>query len=378
MPVILGGDLRYFGVAELLSMFAAHAHSGTLSASDGSRKVTVCFREGRVSWADSDGDHLGAEEEVLDLLSWRDGTFEFVEDSSLPAGRQSLDLEIQPLLSEGLRRESEKQKILSFYPDDSITFTVADDPSTDGKVSMTAEQFKLVFQIGRGRSLRELCEQLGRPPLELYPIIHELQANGWIIPVSGSNQGTPAAPPKSAAKSAAKESRPQPAPAAVRPAATPQPPPKAQDSKPPSAAPGTPAPSPTRSADGKSAGERPAPSTPVPSPAPAPVSLIGSLTVDGPSGAVYPLLEDECGVGRASSNVVTLTDGSISGKHARILRTPEGFVVEDLKSRNGTFVNGEQVKERHPLADKDVVRFGKVLLTFHLANEMAIGEQTAR
>ena len=99
--------------------------------------------------------------------------------------------------------------------------------------------------------------------------------------------------------------------------------------------------------------------------------------MDGPSGAVYPLLEDECGVGRASSNVVTLTDGSISGKHARILRTPEGFVVEDLKSRNGTFVNGEQVKERHPLADKDVVRFGKVLLTFHLANEMKVGEQTA-
>lgn len=386
MAVILGGDLHYFRVAELLAMFAAQTHSGTFSASDGSRKTTVSFQEGKISWVDSNGGHLGAEEGVLDLLSWSRGTFEFFDQQSLPSGRQALDLDVRPLLSEAMRREGEREKILSFYPDDRVTFSVAEEPAQDGKISMTAEQFKLVFQIGRGRSLRELCEQLGRPPLELYPIIHELEANGWIIPVPAPAGGVP---PTGAAKS-----QPQPAPAAPptpppsresaeKPAA-PAPPASqsAANAAPAAARPQAPAPSASPAPAPPKAPERPAPAasqrpaagkTPA---VPAASSLIGSLTVDGPSGAVYPLLEDECIVGRGPENSVAIPDGSISTKHARILRTPEGFVLEDLKSRNGTFVNGEQIKEKCPLKDKDVVRFGKVLLTFHLAEEMSVGEKT--
>jgi pSer/pThr/pTyr-binding forkhead associated (FHA) protein len=51
-------------------------------------------------------------------------------------------------------------------------------------------------------------------------------------------------------------------------------------------------------------------------------------------------------------------------------------VLEDLQSRNGTFVNGEVVKEKRLLADGDLIRLGKVILTFNLAREGKAGEKT--
>ena len=41
-----------------------------------------------------------------------------------------------------------------------------------------------------------------------------------------------------------------------------------------------------------------------------------------------------------------VTDPKVSSFHARIDRTPDGFVVVDLKSRNGTFVNGKRIESR--------------------------------
>ena len=71
-----------------------------------------------------------------------------------------------------------------------------------------------------------------------------------------------------------------------------------------------------------------------------------------------------------------LADVSVSSKHARVARTAEGFVIEDLKSRNGTFVNGERVTDKRILEDNDVVRFGRVILTFNVATETKAGEMT--
>ena len=88
---------------------------------------------------------MGVEEAILDILVSCGGTFSFVEDSTLPAGRQSVDLDVQPLVEEGLRREREMQRILNLYPDDRVTFRSADNPSD--KISLTPEEFKLAEQF---------------------------------------------------------------------------------------------------------------------------------------------------------------------------------------------------------------------------------------
>jgi pSer/pThr/pTyr-binding forkhead associated (FHA) protein len=51
-------------------------------------------------------------------------------------------------------------------------------------------------------------------------------------------------------------------------------------------------------------------------------------------------------------------------------------VLEDLQSRNGTFVNGEQVTDKRLLTDGDLIRLGKIIMTFNVAREGKLGEQT--
>ena len=94
---------------------------------------------------------------------------------------------------------------------------------------------------------------------------------------------------------------------------------------------------------------------------------IGTLTAD--DGTMHPLLEEVTTIGRTPSNAIVLPDGSVSSNHARVIRGPEGFAIEDAGSRNGTYVNSEKVTGKRALADGDTVRFGKVLLTFNVAIE---------
>lgn len=105
-------------------------------------------------------------------------------------------------------------------------------------------------------------------------------------------------------------------------------------------------------------------------------TLVGSLTPDNKPDSVYPLLDAESNIGRAQDNSISIADGSVSAKHARIVRTSEGFAIEDLESRNGTFVNGEKVDTRRVLADGDLIRVGKVIMTFNVARELRPGETT--
>jgi DNA-binding CsgD family transcriptional regulator len=73
----------------------------------------------------------------------------------------------------------------------------------------------------------------------------------------------------------------------------------------------------------------------------------------------FVLAGEACILGRAQDCDFVVTVNTISRRHARLVRYPEGFVVQDLRSRNGTFVDGERVESAH-LRDGQVVRFGSV------------------
>jgi hypothetical protein len=57
-------------------------------------------------------------------------------------------------------------------------------------------------------------------------------------------------------------------------------------------------------------------------------------------------------------------DGYASGRHARFAHGQDGDVVEDLRSTNGTFVNGDRVSGRRVLRSGDVVTIGQTQLEY--------------
>jgi serine/threonine protein kinase len=88
--------------------------------------------------------------------------------------------------------------------------------------------------------------------------------------------------------------------------------------------------------------------------------------------------QDEVLIGRADprGNVVPDIDlamygggsAGVSRQHARLLRSADGWIIEDLRSTNGTYVNDQLVSSTQPtsLNDGDSVRCGQLLLTFHV------------
>jgi Nif-specific regulatory protein len=86
--------------------------------------------------------------------------------------------------------------------------------------------------------------------------------------------------------------------------------------------------------------------------------------VSGPlEGRTFLFTEEEISIGREPSNQISLLDSLVSRRHCVIRKDGKGFLLQDLESRNNTFVNSVPVKER-VLTDGDQIRVGKSVLVF--------------
>ncbi len=68
-------------------------------------------------------------------------------------------------------------------------------------------------------------------------------------------------------------------------------------------------------------------------------------------------------IGRKADNTLVIEDPAVSGHHARIVKVQAVFFLEDLKSTNGTTLNGRPIT-RHQLRDADVITIGQHRLVF--------------
>src|ERR1051325_2411334 len=74
-------------------------------------------------------------------------------------------------------------------------------------------------------------------------------------------------------------------------------------------------------------------------------------------GAVFALNEEPLVIGRETAAHLCLADASVSRRHSKIEKQESGFVITDLESLNGTFVNDVPVRTRL-LEHGDRVRIG--------------------
>src|SRR5579862_5226008 len=80
-------------------------------------------------------------------------------------------------------------------------------------------------------------------------------------------------------------------------------------------------------------------------------------------GSSIPLSADQVSIGREPSNIISVVDAGVSRKHCIILREADEFKIQDLNSRNSTFVNGVPVTER-VLVSGDEIKVGNTLFLF--------------
>ncbi|MEO6323338.1 MAG: FHA domain-containing protein, partial [Thermoanaerobaculia bacterium] len=95
----------------------------------------------------------------------------------------------------------------------------------------------------------------------------------------------------------------------------------------------------------------------------------------------FPLAKEDTKIGRVSvKNDLVLDDLAVSREHASIRRESGGWVLHDLRSANGTLVNGEWLEAPWNLTAGDVIGIGKTECTFQVeapakkSDEIRFGE----
>jgi pSer/pThr/pTyr-binding forkhead associated (FHA) protein len=101
------------------------------------------------------------------------------------------------------------------------------------------------------------------------------------------------------------------------------------------------------------------------------VSELSLEIVEGADAGHRAALSSPMTVGRGRDVDLVLADDLVSRRHARVSRSGAGAVVEDLGSRNGTFVNGNQIYGPTRLEPGDQLQLGVTLVELRSARQIA-------
>lgn len=83
----------------------------------------------------------------------------------------------------------------------------------------------------------------------------------------------------------------------------------------------------------------------------------------GPNpGTVYALDSEQVTIGRDSSNEIPVNDAEVSRRHARLTFQGGKYVLEDMGSTNGTFVNGQRLTGPRVLKTGEVISLGEQIV----------------
>ncbi|HEX7432863.1 MAG TPA: FHA domain-containing protein [Anaerolineaceae bacterium] len=76
----------------------------------------------------------------------------------------------------------------------------------------------------------------------------------------------------------------------------------------------------------------------------------------GPLNGQRWTINDALVIGRDGSCEIVVQDRQVSRYHARLMPSSEGVILEDLDSKNGTFVNGQRINESMVMQDGDLIQ----------------------
>lgn len=393
MDAALVGQLKSFKLYDLLTFLDLSRKSGVLSLRSDPQEVVAYFREGALIFASSNifrlriGDILLARElltpeqcaeseaaqkastdkfgriavrlgfiteeqlktalkiqvsEIIyDCMAWRSGRFEFDEELLLPGDAVTISMNVSNLIMEGARRIDEWEECLHLLPDEHAIFVVVDNPGTAERISLSLPEWKILFKLDGQRTLSDVVHESDKEPLEVYRIVYGLLKNKLIEQVDDTYT-----------RKTLRQRLPEPIPSPAGHTGKIVGPIEISDDEWKVLEDDTP----LLVSEIATLSFRQIRKMAVT------VARLSAVLPDGKT-QVSALVEPEYVIGRSPQCDIPYFDSGVSSRHAKLTRTEDGYVLEDLASRNGTYVNDAPV-ERQLLKDGDEIRIGRVLLEY--------------
>jgi hypothetical protein len=230
----LKGNLRDFSITQLLNLVNLAHKSGTLVVERTNEKMWVCFREGKLAYAQSAGEdaslatvlykakklsaaqhsaikaragamsdkELGlllinasylTQEDILAslqayflqtmnrLLTWAEGLFRFESDLLPPDDKITVRLSLENIIIEGARRMKELEQLQDEIPSLDIALKFADRPGANIRnVNLSVDEWQVVRYISPKNSLRQIARATNKNDLEIRRIVYALLQAGLV------------------------------------------------------------------------------------------------------------------------------------------------------------------------------------------------------
>ena len=288
-------------------------------------------------------------EVIFETFGWEEGWFSFYEKVPPPHTAVTLEMALQNLLIEGVRRVDVRPRLAEVFPDLALAVEMVVNPDRVKHIAtLTPEEWNVLFLLDGRRSLSEICRLAGDvdegATLQILHVL--LRARFAIIVPIPPDTPSQSAPVIIPVLDTGDPFAPKPASAPVRVSVE----------------------FPTGMRSVKVADDTKEIVTPK---AVQYLANTGNVTVsrlvlvaDGKETS-FPLSRDAYTLGRHRNNDIVISDPKVSSFHARIDRSAEGFTLNDLKSRNGTFLNGKRI-ETGVLKTGDEVRLGTARLLYKI------------
>jgi hypothetical protein len=254
----------------------------------------------------------------------------------------TIEMNLQNLIMEGVRRIDERARLKEVFSDlNLIVEAVANPERVKHTVTLTPEEWRVFFLVDGRRSLGEVCKAAGNPDdLATLQVIHNLLVARFVTLVAFRSEQPEPVPAEGEGTQKFQDGKAVPNPVSVEFGAA------------------VPA---RRPEDDTKEIVRPQAIPYLDSSKKVTVSRL--ILVQDDTETSFPLSRDSYTLGRHKNNDIVVADAKVSSFHARIDRAAEGFQIVDLKSRNGTFVNGKKVETR-TLKTGDEVRLGTARLVY--------------
>jgi hypothetical protein len=292
-------------------------------------------------------------EVIFHAFSWRQGTFTFYDKTPPPATAVTLEMDLQNLIMEGVRRGDDRDQLAAAFPDHNMVVEALVNPErVKQSVTLLPEEWRVLFLVDGRRSVGEICHLAGSPDeMATLQILQHLKAARFLtLGPPPPEPGPVVAPPVREGGGTQKwiEAPPATGPSVEFSAGVPVRKVEEDD---------------TKEIVSKKAARYLANATRL---------TVSRLVMvrDGVETS-FPLIKDSYTLGRHRNNDIVISDPKASSFHARIDRSPDGFVIVDLQSRNGCWLNGKRV-ETALLKTGDDVRLGMARLIYRVDYTSAV------
>lgn len=329
METILEGTVKAILFPQIVNFIGLTGKSGILKFSRNSEEINVYFDHGRIVSATSNqekfssaqftsprSEKIQVSEIIYDCYSWAEGRFSFRETSEFPDDLTLIAIDLATLILEGARRIQNSVSLEKIFPDSQAVFRLVHPPESL-RLILTLNEWKVLFLINGRRNLGQILGESEQDSSSVYRLMYGLYSNQLLERV-----------PEETVDWTALTTIPDDSDLLVTPGSK------------------------LSYADVLRV-------------------TLARLTLHQPheESKIFPLIEQEYYIGRQPGTHIHLTDPGISSAHSRVFRGPEGYLLEDLNSRNGTFVNGARI-DRKVLHDRDSIQIGSTILVYNIVYEV--------